>query len=110
MGILVASFRAGADMWDNPRYRATFAGLQVSLAAWAWVEHRQMRDPWLRRAILSITAILAWFLPWYLRRYTGMEWPVVEFFSTLGLGLASAFLLTLWDWTREQPASPRSVH
>jgi hypothetical protein len=98
--ILIASFRAGADMWDNPRYRATFAGLQAALAAWAWVEHRRLKDPWMRRALLAFGAFLAWFLPWYLQRYTSFKWPVTEFFSTLGLGVASAFLLVLWDWAR----------
>jgi hypothetical protein len=98
--VLVASFRAGADMWDNPRYRATFAGLQAALAAWAWVEQRRTQDAWLRRALLGLGAILGWFLLWYIRRYTGFEWPVTEFFSTLGLGLSSAFLLIVWDWAR----------
>ena len=96
--ILVASFRAGADMWDNPRYRATFAGLQAALVAWAWVQHQRLKDPWMRRALLAFGAFLAWFLPWYLRRYIHFPWPVAEFYATLGLGLASAFLLVLWDW------------
>jgi hypothetical protein len=98
--ILIASFRAGADMWDNPRYRATFAGLQAALVAWAWVQHQRLKDPWMRRALLAFGAFLAWFLPWYLRRYIHFPWPVSEFFSTLGLGIASAFLLVLWDWAR----------
>ncbi|MFU8772911.1 MAG: glycosyltransferase family 39 protein, partial [Anaerolineales bacterium] len=37
IGILIASFRGGGDMWDNPRYRAAFASLQVILVAWLWV-------------------------------------------------------------------------
>lgn len=98
--ILVASFRGGGDMWDNPRYRAAFAGLQVALAAWAWLEQRQRRDPWFLRALVSLGAILAWFLPWYLRRYTAFEWPVVDLFKTLGLGAATAVLFGVWDWVR----------
>jgi len=35
-----------------------------------------------------------------LRRYIHFPWPVAEFYATLGLGLASAFLLVLWDWGR----------
>jgi hypothetical protein len=105
--ILVASFRGGGDMWDNPRYRTAFAGLQAALAAWAWIDHRRLADPWLRRALLSTAAILAWFLPWYLRRYTLFEWPVVDLFKTLGLGFASAFLIILWDWARTFAAGVR---
>lgn len=98
--ILVASFRAGADMWDNPRYRATFTGLQAALVAWAWIQHQRLKDPWMRRALLAFGAFLVWFLPWYLYRYTHFAWPVTEFFATFGLGMASAFLLILWDWAR----------
>jgi hypothetical protein len=101
-GILIASFRAGADPWDNPRYRATFAGLQIGLAAWVVMQPRRAQDPWLRRGLVSIALIMAWFLPWYLRRYTPLDWPVVNVFKTLGLGIASAALYVLWDWVRVQ--------
>jgi hypothetical protein len=101
LGILVASLRGGGDLWDNPRYRATFAGLQVALAAWAWVEQRRQPDPWLRRSLVGVGLVLAWFLPWYLRRYTLFAWPVDDLFKTLGLGLASAVLYWIWDWARE---------
>lgn len=100
--ILVAAFRGGADMWDNPRYRATYASLQAALAAWVWVDQRRSSDPWLRRALLSMAAILFWFLPWYLQRYTVFNWPVAGLFETLGLGVASACLLVAWDWARKK--------
>jgi hypothetical protein len=108
ISVLTASLRAGADLWDNPRYRATFAGLQIALAAWAWVEHRRRPDPWLRRAMVGFAVTLFWFLPWYLRRYTAFEWPVSDPFKTLGLGLATAFLFSLWDWTKfeKKPVLP----
>lgn len=102
-GILIAAFRGGADMWDNPRYREAFAGLQIALAAWAWQEQRRSPDAWLRRAIMALGAVLAWFLPWYLRRYFTISWPVIDLFKTLGLGFATAFLLILWDWLRAIP-------
>jgi hypothetical protein len=98
--ILVASFRGGGDMWDNPRYRAMIAGLQAALVGWAWIEHRRVSDSWLRRTLISALAIIAWFLPWYLRRYTSLTWPVVDLFKTLGLGFTTAFLLIIWDWSR----------
>ncbi len=102
LGILIASFRGGGDMWDNPRYRTAWLGLQASLAAWAWIKHRRMGDPWLRRSGLALFALLAWFLPWYARRYFGFDWPIVNIFLTIGLGVASAALLIFWDWFRSR--------
>ena len=100
--ILVASFRGGGDAWDNPRYRLTFAGLQIALVAWAWAEQRRQPDPWLRRVLIGLGLMLAWFAPWYLRRYLHMGWPVADFFMTLGLGLSSAALYWIGDWAVEK--------
>jgi len=98
IGILIAAYRGGGDQWDNPRYRAAFAGLQAVLAAWVLVAQRCAPDPWLRRAVVGIGLILLWFLPWYLRRYLYFPWPVDDVFKTLALGLASAVLFWVWDW------------
>ncbi len=98
--ILLASFRGGGDVWDNPRYRAAFAGLQVALVSWSWIAYRRSGDPWMRRILIAVGVMLAWFIPWYLRRYTPLEWPVVDLFKTIGLGAASAVLLLFWDWVR----------
>jgi len=102
-GILLASLRSGGDLWDNPRYRTAFTGLQAALVAWAWVEQQRRPNPWLRRIAVSAGLILAWFLPWYLRRYTPIPWMVVDLFKTIGLGLASAVLYGIWDWARSAP-------
>lgn len=98
--LIIASFRGGGDQDDNPRYRAAFAGLQIALVAWAWIEQSRTKDAWFRRALALPVWILAWFLPWYLRRYTGFAWPVVDLFKTLGLGIASSVLYWIWDWAR----------
>ncbi|MBW8011844.1 MAG: hypothetical protein FVQ83_11500 [Chloroflexi bacterium] len=97
-GIFVAAFRGGGDQWDNPRYRASFAGLQIALAAWAWVEQRRKPDPWLRRAIVGAGLFVGWFLMWYVGRYTEFYWPVKGLFQNIGLGFASVVLYLLWDW------------
>jgi hypothetical protein len=99
IGIFVAAYRGGGDQWDNPRYRAAFAGLQACLAAWALLAQRRVPDAWLRRALVGIGLIFAWFLLWYLRRYLSFPWPL-DFFRTLGLGIISAVLYWLWDWAR----------
>ncbi len=98
--ILSASFRSGGDQWDNPRYRAAFAGLQILVAAWLLVEQRRHSEPWFRRVFISAGLLIAWFMPWYLRRYASLEWAVVDVFKTLGLGIASIVLYWLWDWAR----------
>jgi len=95
--ILVASFRGGGDAWDNPRYRLTFAGMQLALAAWVWAEQRRAPDPWLRRIVVGAGLIFLWFVPWYLRRYLHFAWPVVDLFKTLGLGVTSAVLYWIGD-------------
>lgn len=98
---LVASYRAGGDMWDNPRYRSAFAAIQVMLAAWAWFEHKRGTDPWLRRALVGAGLMCASFLLWYIRRYFGLDWwPIVEIYQVVGIGLASCALYLLWDWLR----------
>lgn len=95
--ILIASFRGGGDQDDNPRYRAAFACVQIALAAWGWVSYRRSQDAWFRRAVVMLGLILAWFVPWYLRRYTTFQWPVENLFLTLGLGLGSGLLFLAWD-------------
>ena len=102
--ILASSYRSGGDLWDNPRYRVAFASLQVALVAWVWVEQRRSPDPWLRRVLIGAGFMLLWFIPWYLRRYTPLDWPVVDVFKTIGLGLANAVLYWIWDWARIESA------
>ena len=102
LGILLPAVRSGGDQWDNPRYRVAFIGLQAALAAWVWSENRQKPDAWLRRAIIGLILLLAWFLPWYLYRYSGFPWPVTDIFKNVGLGIASAILYALWDWVNEK--------
>ncbi len=101
LGILVASLRGGGDQDDNPRYRATFASVQVALAGWAWIEYRRSSDPLFRRALVGVAFILAWFLPWYLRRQFHVPWIVVDPFKTIGIGLACAALFAIWDWAKQ---------
>ena len=98
--ILVSAFRGGSDMWDNPRYRAIFASIQIALAAHIWVEEDRTRDPWLKRAAFMAVAILVWFFPWYLLRYYSIAWTISDPFRILGLGIFSGALLVVADWVR----------
>jgi len=103
--IFAASFRSGGDQWDNPRYRAAFACLQIALAAWVWVDRQRSADPWLRRILVSAGLVILWFLPWYLHRYTAFTWPVLDVFKVFGLGLSSSVLYLMWDWVRTRSAA-----
>lgn len=96
-----ASYRGGGDLWDSPRYRSAFAAIQVAVAAWAWVRFRETKDVWLRRAIVGTLLMIAWFIPWYLRRYTAIDWPISELYQVIGLGVVSAILFVFWDWLRQ---------
>jgi hypothetical protein len=99
--MLVSAYRGGGDQWDNPRYRVAFVIIQVSLAGWVWVRQRQNPDPWLRRVLVGFGLVFAWFVPWYLRRYTfSFTWNVINLFKTLGLGFITAILYWVWDWAR----------
>ena len=102
MGILIAAFRSGGDLWDNPRYRVVFISLQAGLVAWVWYSQRDNKNPWLWRVILGLAIILAWFIPWYLQRNNLILWPFDNVFETLGLGLASVIILFfgLYLWGR----------
>jgi hypothetical protein len=97
-----SSYRGGGDLWDNPRYRSAFAAVQIALAAWAWVRYRETSDPWLRRAIVGVFLFIVWFVPWYLRRYTAISWPISELYQVIGLGMVSTTLYVFWDWMRQE--------
>lgn len=96
--ILLASYRGGGDLWDNPRYRLSFLSLQAVLAAWAWTGMRDKPDPWFRRVVILVVSMIAWFIPWYARRYLPFPWYVVDVFRTLGLGIISGAILMILDW------------
>ncbi len=98
---LVASYRGGGDLWDNPRYRSAFAAVQIGVAAWAWMQQRELKDPWLRRAVFASVCVTAWFVPWYLRRQVDFDWPIINLDQVVGLGLVSAGLYVLWDCLNE---------
>jgi len=104
--MIITALLGGGDQWDNPRYRAAFAGLQIALAAWVWVEQRRNPDPWLRRVFVGVGFVFLWFFPWYIRRYFPvLTWPVVDLFKSFGLGLASTVLFAVWDWARSERQS-----
>ena len=97
---LVASLRGGGDMWDNPRYRAVLVVPQVALAAWALWQQRRHPSESARRWLLGAALGALWLIPWYVRRYTPLDWAVVSLFKTLALAAVTAVLYVVAVWAR----------
>lgn len=94
--VVLASLRAGGDLWDNPRYRVIFLGWQALVAAWGWLEAQRQASPWRWRVISAEVIFLLFFGDWYLSRYTGLVrrlpfWEMV----------AGIWLLTFLAWGGE---------
>jgi len=87
---IAASFRGGADGWDNVRYRAAFLVVQAALAGWGWAQARQSGSPWLARLAILVAAVTVVFSQWYAGRYLGT--PALNLTGTL-LAAGAALLL-----------------
>jgi hypothetical protein len=98
--VLIAAYNAGADQWDNPRYRTILLAWQALLAAWAWSWARQRRDPWLARWLAVEAFFIASFTEWYLSRYWLHSLPRLSLWEMILLNLAAAALILGWDWIR----------
>jgi hypothetical protein len=98
--VLIALFNAGADQWDNPRYRAILLAWQALLAAWAWGWARERRDPWLARWLAVEAFFIASFAVWYMSRYWWHWLPRLDMWQMVLLNLAAAALILGWDWLR----------
>jgi len=100
--ILLSSFRAGGDQWDNPRYRTIFLLAQAILAARAWLWWRESASRWPGR-ILAIEAVfLAFFSYWYALRYWGSAAGQVHVFVILGLIFAASVLILAGGWWQDR--------
>ncbi len=102
--IVLSSFRAGGDQWDNPRYRVIFLLFQAILAAKALTWQRESRDRWLGRLLAVEGVFLALFGYWYTDRYT--DWPLwslsLPIIVMIIIVIAAAILLGgwVWEWRR----------
>jgi len=101
----IASFRAGGDDWDNPRYRAVFVPLMGTLAGWAWFQARQAGNHWLRRAYIGVVGVTLIFLHWYAGRYYGTPRLSLEATLAAMLGFSALYFggMALLDRRRSGP-------
>lgn len=97
--LLLSSFRAGGDLWDNPRYRTIFIIFLASLAAWALDHALARRDAWLWRWVAVEVIFVSFFGAWYAARYFRWMAPM-PFTSMVGwiVGLSLAVLAGGWVW------------
>ena len=98
--VLVASYRAGGDMWDNPRYRAGFIIFQLALVGWVVWQQRLKPDPLMRRVAVLVLIELVWMITWYLPRYIDVPWNAGRIENRLIIGLVIGALYWIWDWQR----------
>jgi hypothetical protein len=82
--VVVSSFRAGGDIWDNPRYRTILLPWLALVAGWAWDWALTQKNPWLGRIYLMEGLAVLLITNLYLTRYTkvGIRIP---FFVNFGL-------------------------
>lgn len=97
--LVIASARAGGDLWDNPRYRIILLPWMVLLAAWGVRHAIEARDPWLIRWLLVEVIFLGFFTNWYFSRYF-LWWGRMPFWQTVAwiMGLSLIVLGSGWLW------------
>jgi hypothetical protein len=99
--VIISSARAGGDQWDNPRYRAILLPWLALLAGWGWQYARRTKDAALWRWSAAEVIFVAFFLWWYVSRYTGLVgrldfWVMVAVIAGLGV----LVMLVPWLWGR----------
>ncbi len=110
--IIVSALNAGADQWDNPRYRAILLLWQVILAAWAWEWARLRHDAWLWRWLAVEVVFVGLFTEWYLGRYyPGFIHLNIMLMSLITLVICGGILVggLLWDrWHKTNTPARKS--
>jgi len=108
--IMVAALNAGADQWDNPRYRTILLVWQVILAAWAWEWARSRHDSWLWRWLAVEVVFVGLFTEWYLGRYyPGFIHLDIKWMTVIILLICGTILIggVIWDHKRKINPSSR---
>jgi hypothetical protein len=82
--VVVSSYRAGGDIWDNPRYRTILLPWLALVAGWAWDWALTRKNPWLGRIYLMEGLAVLLITNLYLTRYTKVGIPI-PFFVNFGL-------------------------
>jgi len=82
--IIVSSYRAGGDMWDNPRYRYSLLIFFALMLSNTWDYWRKSKDHWMVIFYISEGIYLLFFSQWYISRYTNI-FGKLDFLVMIGL-------------------------
>ena len=104
----LSSFRAGGDLWDNPRYRTLLLPFLALAAAWAWTHGRIRKDAWLTRIYFCEAAFLAAFSVWYAGRSI-QAFPKTSFEETLGIILVAWVVIFISGWVADALKNARTA-
>ena len=97
--VLISSIRAGGDQWDNVRYRTIFMVWMSVVGAWAYLQAKRQKSPWLKRIVLVEGIYILAFLQWYLSRYYRLGgrlpfWQMILILALTGITIiAGGFIL-----------------
>jgi hypothetical protein len=105
--IILVSIRAGADQWDNPRYRVIMLPWQALFAAYAWTFWREIRDRWFPRIVALEIVFLVVFSLWYMGRYYHIV-PKFNFLAYVAFLLVFGTVTLAGDMIYERYRRPRS--
>ena len=110
--IMVSALNAGADQWDNPRYRAIFLIWQVILVGWALEWARAHKDAWLWRWLAVEVVFVGLFTEWYVGRYyPGILHLDIKLMSLIILAICGGIRAggLIWDiWRKKKPTAGKS--
>ncbi len=109
--IMVSALNAGADQWDNPRYRAILLLWQVMMAVWALEWARVHKDAWLWRWLAVEVVFVGLFTEWYLARYyPGFIHLNIMQMGAVVLVVCGVILLGgfIWDRRRKNKSAARN--
>lgn len=108
--IMVSALNAGADQWDNPRYRAILLIWQVILAAWALEYARLHHDAWLWRWLAVEAVFVGLFTEWYLGRYyPGFIHLDIKLMSLITLLICGGIIIGGVIWDRRHKVKTSSI-
>jgi MFS family permease len=93
---VLVSYRDAGRMWDNPRWRTIFLGMQAALAGWTWVTYRTNKNPWLSRIGIVVGFATLAFMFWNAGRYYHI--PRLNLENTLKLIGGFTVLYSLGSW------------
>jgi hypothetical protein len=106
--IMLAALNAGADQWDNPRYRVILLLWQVILAAWAYEWAQSRKDAWLWRWLAVEVVFVGMFTEWYLgRNYPGFIHLEIKLVIVVTLLVCGMILVGGAIWDKKHIANPQ---